>query len=99
MDEEADDFEFQIIKFVQQILSLIGIEDTPQFKRNRVSNQTEQTQTVLLAAQYLDDETILQKLPFISVDEVQNILARKDTETGSLMDIDANSPFGEGGDQ
>lgn len=99
MDEEADDFEFQIIKFVQQILSLIGIEDTPQFKRNRVSNQTEQTQTVLLAAQYLDDETILQKLPFISVDEVQNILARKDTETGSLMDLDANSPFREGGDQ
>lgn len=86
MDEEADDFEYQIIEFVQQILSLMGIEDTPVFKRNRISNQTEQTQMVMLTAQYLDEETVLQKLPFISVDEIQTILARKDAEGGSLLD-------------
>lgn len=80
MDEEADDFEYQIIEFIQQVLRLIGIEDVPVFKRNRISNQTEQTQMVMLAAQYLDDETILQKLPWITVDEVQSILARKDAE-------------------
>lgn len=102
LDENADDFEYQIIKFVQQILSLIGIEDIPVFKRNRISNQMEQTQMVMLAAQLLDEETILQKLPFISVDEVAKILARKDAETGDLMDIDEeteNSPFEEGGEQ
>lgn len=101
LDENADDFEYQIIKFIQQILSLIGVEDMPVFKRNRISNQTEQTQMVLLAAQYLDDETVLQKLPFISVDEVANIMARKDAETGDLMNTDTESddnPF-EGGDQ
>lgn len=101
LDENADDFEYQIIKFVQQILSLIGIEDIPVFKRNRISNQMEQTQMVMLAAQLLDEETILQKLPFISVDEVAKILARKDAETDGLMDIDEeseDSPF-EGGEQ
>lgn len=76
MDEEADDFEYQIIEFVQQILSLMGIEDTPIFKRNRISNQKEQTDMVLSAAEYLDDETVLSKLPFISVDEVADILVK-----------------------
>lgn len=77
MDEEADDFEYQVTEFIQQILKLIGIEDTPVFKRNRISNQKEQTDMILSASEYLDDETILQKLPFVTVDEVAGILARK----------------------
>lgn len=80
LDENADDFEFQIIKFVQQILSLLGVEDTPVFKRNRVSNQKEQAELIVLEAPYLDDETILQKLPNITVDEIAGILARRDTD-------------------
>lgn len=80
MDENADDFEYQIIEFVQGVLKLIGVEDTPLFKRNRVSNQSEQTQMILSAATVLDDETILKKLPFITVDEVDEIMKKKDTE-------------------
>ena len=86
MDENADDFEYQIIEFVQQVLRLMGIEDTPQFKRNRVSNQKEQTDMVLSAAEYLDQQTILQKLPFVTVDEVQDILARRDAEGQDRLD-------------
>lgn len=86
MDEEADNFEFQIIEFIQQILKLMGIEDTPIFKRNRISNQTEQTSMVLMAADYLDEETILSKLPFITVDEVAEILARKDEENAEMYE-------------
>lgn len=76
MDEEADDFEYQIIQYIRQLLELRGIDDMPVFKRNRVTNQKEQTETVLLAAQYLDDQTILKKLPFITVDEVEEIMAK-----------------------
>lgn len=78
MDEEADDYEYQVAEFVQGILQLNGIQDTPVFKRNRISNEKEQTDMVLSASDYLDDETILQKLPFVTVDEVFNILAKKD---------------------
>ena len=80
MDEQADDLEFQVIEFMDILLELIGIEDTPIFKRNRISNQKEQTDMVLSAADYLDDETILSKLPFVTVDEIYKILANRDTE-------------------
>lgn len=80
MDEEADDFEYQACEFIQQILKLIDIEDTPVFKRNRISNEKEQVEMIMMEANYLDDETILSKLPNITPDEVSHILARKDME-------------------
>lgn len=81
MDEEADDYEYQIIQAVQQILALIGVEDTPVFKRNRIANQSEQVQMLVSVAQYLDDETILKNIPFISVDEIEQILTNKYQES------------------
>ena len=81
MDEEADAFEYQVIQFVQQILALQGIEDAvPQFKRNRISNQTEQVTNVIQEAQFLDDQTILELLPNITPDMIPEILARKDAQ-------------------
>lgn len=88
LDDEADDFEYQIIEFIQRILVLVGVEDVPTFKRNRISNQLEQTQMVLLAADHLDDETLLKKLPFITVDEVTNILAKKQGEDVDKFEMD-----------
>ena len=80
MDEEADDYESQVTEFIQSILDLMGIEDNPVYKRNRISNQNEQTQMVLSAADYMDAETVLNKLPFVTVDEVSQIMARKNKE-------------------
>lgn len=80
LDENADDFEYQVIECVQRLLALQGIDDTPIFKRNRISNQLEQVQMVIMEAPYLDDETVLSKLPNITQDEVAAILAKKDAE-------------------
>lgn len=77
MDEEADDFEYQVIKAIRGILDIIGIDDVPIFQRNRLSNRMEQTQMVMMAANYLDDETVIRKLPFITPDEVDGIIARR----------------------
>lgn len=92
MDENADDFEYQVIECVQQLLALQGItgEDaTPVFKRNRISNQKEQVEIVMLEAPYLNDETILNKLPNISPDEVETILAEKAAEDSSRLGEDS----------
>lgn len=77
MDEEADDFETQTTVYIKQILKLMGIEDEPVYKRNRITNLLEETQTVMMAANYLDDRTILSHLPWITPDEINGILTRK----------------------
>ena len=77
MDEEADDFEYQVIEAVQAVLGLMGIEDTPNFKRNRVSNLKEQVEAVMLEAEYLDGEAVLDLLPNVTVDMKQAILERR----------------------
>lgn len=78
VDEEADDFEFQLDEFFEHLFTLLGLDtgNIPVFKRNRISNELEQTQMVLMAAEYLDEETVIQKLPFITVDEVADILKK-----------------------
>lgn len=87
MDEEADDFEYQVIECLQKLLALIGIDDTPTFKRNRVANQSEQVQMVMNAANYLDDETVLKNLPFVSVDEIGTILTNRHTESATRREF------------
>lgn len=78
LDENADDFEYQIIECVQQILKLIGEEDVPLFKRNRISNQLEQVELLNIEAGMvdLDNETLLNKFPNFTPDEVQDVLDR-----------------------
>lgn len=85
MDEEADNFEFETTRFIKQILALNGIEDEPVYKRNRISNQKEQVEMIMMEATYLDEETVLQKLPNVTVDEVQQILAKRDKEDRDRM--------------
>lgn len=80
LNSKTDDFEYCVVEFIQNILELAGIDDNPTFRRSMIINQTEETNMVLAAAQYLDDETILKHLPFISVDEVQDILDKKIVE-------------------
>ena len=80
MDEEADDFEYQVSAFILQLLRINGIEDVPTYKRNKIANTMEQTQMVMMAAQYLDAETVLEKVPFVTVDEVAGIMERKAKE-------------------
>lgn len=85
LDEEADDFERCIREGIQDILALQGIHATPVFARNRISNVKEQVEVVAMEAQWLDDETVLRKLPNVTPDEVAAILERKDAEAAERM--------------
>ena len=91
MDDKADDYEYQIAECVRQILALQGIDDYPQFKRNRISNQLEQVQMVMLEAEYLDEETVLNKLPNVTPDEVEGIMQRKAEQERSVFVRDGQS--------
>ena len=110
LNNKTDDYEYCVIEFIQEILALAGLDDNPTFKRSTIINQTEETNMVLAAAQYLDDETILKHLPFISPDEVQNILdnttreeanrytdgTEDDTDDIDDTDVEDNNDDGQG---
>lgn len=80
LNNKTDQYEYGVLEFLRGIFRLAGIDDNPTFKRSRVVNQMEETQMVLMAAQYLDDETILRKLPWLTPEEARDILARRDAE-------------------
>ena len=96
MDNKVDEFEYCVDDFLYQLFALIGIEDEPTFTRSKIVNQLEQTQMVLMAAEYLDDESILKHLPWLTQEEVTEILQRKSTE--DLTRFAAAGPDSTGGD-
>lgn len=87
-DNKCSDFEWFLIDFVQQIAALAGMHNAePSFTWNKVINQSEETNMVLSAANYLDDETILRHLPWLLPEEVPEILKRR-------ADMDINIVLG-----
>lgn len=80
MDNKVDQFEYRVNDFLKALFLIVGIDDDPSFVRSKITNQLEQTQMVLMAAEYLDDETILNKLPWLTQEEVSEILKRKAAE-------------------
>lgn len=86
-DDKCGDFEYCIRDFIGKLLALLDIDDTPSFQWNRVANQLEETQMVLTAATYLDDEAVLRHLPWLTPEEVDEILKRRDAEDMERLDV------------
>lgn len=93
-DNKADRFEACASNFVRGLLALAGVDDVPTYKRTRMVAMTEMTNAIMAAASYLDDQTVLEHLPFLSIDEVPNIMARKAAEQMSIDSMTDN-----GGDE
>lgn len=83
---KCDRYEMCVSEFVFNILRLLGINDEFAFTRSAIVNQLEDTQMVLSAAQYLDDETILKHLPFLNADEIDGILDRVTEEEANRFE-------------
>lgn len=101
LDENADDFEYQITESVIQIASFAGYQLTDDdviYKRNRVANTTEQVtatstkvSAISSAATYFDEETVVTLLVEafgLPESDIKAIISRKDAE--------ATSRFGQG---
>lgn len=90
LDDKTDGFEYCVSDFIFRLLDLIGIDDVPIYKRNRVANMTEETNMVISAAQYLDTETVLRHLPFLSPDEIQDVMVKIATQEITRMEDNSN---------
>lgn len=91
LDENAKDFEHWVSDAIIQLLELQGIEDTPLFNRNRISNQSEQVDMLVQEAAWLDRKTILRKLPNVTADEAQAIIDGTDEEEMQRMGMNGDA--------
>ena len=82
LDLKTDKFERQVIRFLHGIFALAGVDDEPTYTRNRIINTTEEMQTLMMMAPYVDDEYMTTKsLTLVGDgDRAEEILRRRDAE-------------------
>lgn len=80
LELKCDGYEYCVTECIDALLALIGVEDSPTYHRRKTTNMPEVTNMVLAAGEYLDDETILKHLPFLNIDEIDEIMDRRDAE-------------------
>lgn len=80
LDRKADLFENCVRRWLRDILALAGVDDTFTFKRVRIENETEETQNVIMTAPLIGDEAAIRHIPWLTPDEVIDILEQRDAE-------------------
>lgn len=94
LDLKVDDFEASVTEFILGILALAGIDDEPSYTRSRIINRAEETQTILLGAEYYDDEYITKKLLTINgdADQYDAMMQRKAAEETERVEEEPDFP-------
>lgn len=72
----------QVSECILGILALAGINDEPTYERNQLINALEETQRIIMQAQFLDEEYTTKKLLAINgdADQYDELVKRKDAE-------------------
>jgi SPP1 family phage portal protein len=100
VDDKADEYEYQLIEFIQGILVIAGIEDNPTFTRSKIVNTQEEIQTVISASTVLPEDYVTKKVLTLlgdgdQADEILKQMAddefkrlnEKTTRTASMYEI------------
>lgn len=93
LDMKTSKFEYCVIEFLQRLLFLLGIENEHfTFKYDKVVNQSESITSILQAAQYLDEETVVRMLceTFGKTDIVDDVLERRSADELARFNLNTN---------
>lgn len=86
LNNRADELEYCVNDFINGLLAIIGVEDNPHYVRSRITNKMEEVQMVMQCADVLDEQTLLEKLPILTPEEVQKVLDRNAAEAMDRLD-------------
>lgn len=86
---KSSQFEYCVLDFLQGIMAIADIDDKPTFTPDMLINQNEEIQTIVSAAEYLDQEYVTTKIMTIlgdadKVDEVIKRMVDNEINTGFL---------------
>lgn len=82
LNSKCDDFEYQVLEFIQGILAIAGIDDEVSFTRSQLVNQTEMIQVLLQAGTYLPEDYVTRKILDIlgDGDQAEDVLTQMDAD-------------------
>lgn len=92
LNSKCDQFEFNVLDFVQRILALAGIDDECTFVRSKIVNVTDEISAVLQAAEYLDSGYITKRILslFGDADKYEEVMANLIAEDAARFEGDEN---------
>ena len=77
MELKCDRYEWQVFRFMQELLALLGLEtDAVRFQRQMIWNESETVNAIYTARQDLDRETALKLNPMLQPEETEAMLER-----------------------
>lgn len=62
LNSKADELEYNVTEFIEEILKLAGIDDVPTYTRSKIVNTQEEIETIIQSAEYLSDEYVADKI-------------------------------------
>ena len=82
LNSKVDQYELNVLDFLQGIMTVAGIEDDPTFTRSPIVNVSEMVQNITMSAQYLTEDYVTRKLLelFGDGDLAEEMMAQKDEE-------------------
>ena len=85
--KKVDRYEYCVLKFVDEILALAGIEDNVTFTRSMIVNDNETITVLLQCAEYLPQDYVTTKILTLlgDGDQTEEILKQKDEENQEKM--------------
>lgn len=104
LNTAADQFEYQIIEFLNRLMKVVGVEDTPTFTRSMLVNVSETVQILTQAAPYLtEDYTTTKILELLgdgdkaeyilnqkAADEMSRFIPKNETEEAEESEVEEN---------
>ena len=97
INSKADEYEYCAIEFLKGILNVAGIEDDPTFERSYIINRQEEVQVLTLAAQYLTEDYVTEKILTVlgDADRAEETLREIDAEDVERISTDEETPQAE----
>lgn len=82
MDEKANDYEYMVTDFIDNLMQIVGIDDEATFQRSMLINQSEMIDTVISASEYLSKEYVTKKILTIlgDGDMLDDVIKQMDSE-------------------
>ena len=78
---KADRYEWQVFRFMQELLTLLGVTtDEIRFQRQAIANESETVQDIAAMRGYIDRRTALKLNPYIQPEEIDALLSGTEEE-------------------